>query len=388
MPPAVKSASRGLRECSRIRLPLALLQQISLHPISEDMPLTPYADTEFPEQDSRLNYFVRGKDVQNFGDYLTEIMAYEMLTSARMEADMFLLVGSVISANHVRHLLLDTAGQRSGSVVFWGCGVRNSTPLPAQLTRNWHFCSVRGPLTRDVLQLPADTVLGDPGLLAPLFHTPQPNPATLGKSICIPHVHDPKPHSELLAMSGCDAIISPECPSTQAGVREVLDKIASADFVLTGSLHGAIIACAYGRPFAFWNTGHVDAPFKWRDFAQSVSISEQFATDLADGRRLYDGQIAPSYRPVSMTALLDACPFAVRPSVMVRAMVHDGLLAAEDEARLVAAFSELQSEQQRSKEEWNRISQAWRRDQASIRSTISRYAMQSLARFRGQFAPK
>jgi len=349
--------------------------------------MTDYVDAPFPEHDPRINYFIRGAAIQNFGDFLPAILADELLATPRIEADMYLLVGSVISENHVRHLLIGTDGQREGSVAFWGCGARDAQPLPAHLTRHWHYCSVRGPLTRDALQLPGDTVLGDPGLLAPLFHTPREHPETAGKTVCIAHVHDPKPEEELRAMSGCEVILRPQCRATQGGLRELLDKIASASFVLTGSLHGAIIACAYGRPFAFWNTGHVDVPFKWRDFARSVAIPEQFVANLAEGYKLYNEEIEPSYRPLSMTAILDACPFAVKPSALIRAMVKDGLLPAEQEPRLVELFAALPSESKPVIQHWLRSSAQWRRNSLGLRSTLKREAMQAVARFRRQITP-
>jgi hypothetical protein len=39
------------------------------------------------------------------------------------------------------------------------------------------------------------------------------------------------------------------------GLSRLIDKIASASLVLAGSLHSAVVACAYGVPFAFYNSG-------------------------------------------------------------------------------------------------------------------------------------
>jgi hypothetical protein len=107
----------------------------------------------------------------------------------------------------------------------------------------------------------------------------------MGRTICIPHIHEPKPHDELLRLSGAELILSPEIDASEDALRDLLDKIASAEFVLTGSLHGAIIACAYKRPFAFWDSGHVDVPFKWEDFARSVNIPAIFAKISRRGAR-------------------------------------------------------------------------------------------------------
>jgi hypothetical protein len=119
----------------------------------------------------------------------------------------------------------------------------------------------------------------------------------------------------------------------------MLDKIASASFVLTGALHAAIIACAYGRPFAFWDNGHVDIPFKWWDFASSVNILCVFVRNVNEGRRSYRDAITPRMRIPSLSPILEACPFFIRPSALLRALCHDGRLRM-DEARIAAQVLE------------------------------------------------
>ncbi len=297
----------------------------------------------FGKHDPRIDYFVKGAERQNFGDYLPEIFAHEFLTYPKVDADIFRLVGSVIEERWIAWDLARATGLKSGMVAYWCCGARRAVPIPAQLLAQCRFFGVRGPKTRDLLGLPADTVMGDPGLLAPLFHNPRPHPATRGKVIAIPHIEDPKSPAELLQMSGADLIVSPEIEGSEAALRDLLDQIASADFVLTSSLHGAVIACAYGRPFAFWNNGHIDAPFKWDDFAGSIGLDIAWASNVADGRRIYADQMAPSLRKPDLTAILDICPFVVRPSVMLRAMAYDGILDKSVAASASAALDTLAS---------------------------------------------
>jgi hypothetical protein len=139
----------------------------------------------------------------------------------------------------------------------------------------------------------------------------------------VPHVHDSKTHDELLALSGADTMIHPVVAASEDALRDILDQIASADFVLTASLHAAIIACAYGRPFAFWDNGHIDIPFKWQDFAGSIGIPTTFVKNLAEGRRLYEHTLAPLIKVPPLAAILDVCPFSVRPSVLLKALAFD-----------------------------------------------------------------
>jgi hypothetical protein len=273
--------------------------------------------------DSRIKYFIRGAPRQNFGDYLPEIVFTHLLTYPKIDADIFRLVGSVIDDRWARSDLRQANGHLNGILAYWCCGARQSEPLRRSTKRHCRFFGVRGPLTRDALNLPPDTVLGDPGLLAPLFHVPREHAATMGRTICIPHIHEPKSHDELLRLSGAELILSPEIDASEDALRDILDKIASAEFVLTGSLHGAIIACAYKRPFAFWDSGHVDIPFKWEDFAGSINIPATFAKDLEEGRGIYRG-FADAIKLPPLAPILDVCPFVAKPAAIVRAMAYDG----------------------------------------------------------------
>lgn len=288
--------------------------------------------TGFQEHDPRINYFVKGAPTQNFGDYLATILAKEFMLHPRIEADIYRLVGSTIDTDWIMRDLRHTIGVHRGQIAFWCNGMRSNERLDPKVQAMCSFFGARGPLTRDLLNLPENTPLGDPGLLAPLFHTPSKLQKYENRSVCIPHIHDTKSDAELLRISDADLVLRPEIAATEQDLRRILDKIASASFVLTGALHAAIIACAYGRPFAFWDNGHVDIPFKWRDFASSVNIPCVFVKNVAEGRKTYRDSIAPRVRIPPLSPILEVCPFFIRPSALLRALCYDGKLRM-DEAR-------------------------------------------------------
>jgi hypothetical protein len=296
----------------------------------------------FREHDPRISYFMKGAPTQNFGDYLSEILAKEFMLHPRVEADVYRLVGSVIETTYILSDLRGIIGLQSGHIAYWCCGKRSNTPLDPKVQAMCSFFGVRGPLTRDLLNLPESTALGDPGLLAPLFHTPSKVPQYETRTVCIPHYEDLKPDAELLKISGADLVLRPEIASTEQDLRQFLDKIASASFVLTGSLHGAIIACAYGRPFAFWDNGHVDIPFKWEDFAKSVNIPSTFVENVAQGRKSYDEGIEPALCIPSLSRILEVCPFSIRPTALLRALAHDGRLHMDDAGLAAQALENLE----------------------------------------------
>jgi hypothetical protein len=68
-------------------------------------------------------------------------------------------------------------------------------------------------------------------------------------------------------------------------VWSAVECIAGADFVLTVSLNGAILAQAYGVPWAAYDDGYIDAPPKWYDWAAYLGVNLEFVTNLAQGER-------------------------------------------------------------------------------------------------------
>ena len=127
----------------------------------------------FGMHDARIRYFVQGKPIQNFGDYLPELLAKSLLMHPRVDADVYRLIGSVIDPSWIRRDLRRSVGIERGTVAFWCCGMRDATPLDARTRALSRFFGVRGPRTRAALGLGTDTVMGDPGLLgtahAPAF---------------------------------------------------------------------------------------------------------------------------------------------------------------------------------------------------------------------------
>ena len=122
-----------------------------------------------------------------------------------------------------------------------------------------------------------------PRLLAPLMHRPFPDVDTVGRTICIPHIGDGRSDAEFLGMSKAEQVVRPAVQATEGALRNVLDRIAAARFGPSASLHGAIVAFAYGRPFAFWDNGNLDYRLERQDFAESIDVPCQFARDVPAG---------------------------------------------------------------------------------------------------------
>jgi hypothetical protein len=258
---------------------------------------------------------------ENVGDYLSFYFLNRLFEGIQTEADVYRLIGSVIAPGMITSDVETVARKADARILFWGCGCRDDSGLPPALRAHAAFHGVRGPLTRDVLRLSPDTPLGDPALVLPLLHSPRLSERTRNKTIFVPHIRDmlDQPHDRLLQGAGADLLVSPIIDSNLDAVERFIDDICSASFVMAGSLHGAIIACAYGIPFSFFDTGYVDQPFKWRDFSASIDVGAHFPRTRRDSEIVYEHFLEGRMRRPPLAPLLKAAPMVVRGDVMARA---------------------------------------------------------------------
>jgi len=203
------------------------------------------------------------------------------------------------------------------------CGQRDEKIIDRRLRTRCHFHGVRGPLTRNRLELPADTVIGDPALLLPLLHEPQLLPNLAGRTICVPHFHDRASDERILEQSGADLLLRPTLPPSLDALLKMIDMICSADFVLAGALHAAIIACAYHKPFAYFIENYVDLPFKWLDFSASVNIPTLFARNIPEAKRAWSTLLAPTLHRPPLAPILSTFPGPLQPGLLEQAAAWD-----------------------------------------------------------------
>ena len=286
-----------------------------------------------------LVWWLQGEERQNFGDYLTDFLWSHLGGQMRIRGDSYRLIGSVIADWLIRDDLTRVGKWDGGRIVFWGCGLRDDAPLSPDSIARSVFCGVRGPLSRAVLNLPASTPIGDPALLLPLLHKPVPQKRTKGKTVCAPHFHDTETDERLLESTGVDVIVRAAVANSPQALTQILNEIASTDFVLAGSLHAAIVACAYGVPFCYFDSGHLDVPFKWRDFSASVNIGTFFVNNLADARVVYETAIRPKLRKPPLFPILATAPFRAPAAQLLKAAQYDAEQLGARNPIDVAAFS-------------------------------------------------
>jgi hypothetical protein len=273
----------------------------------------------------RVRYWTETEARRNFGDALSALLCEQALLAPVIEADRYRLLGSCIDTAILQRDIEDCAASPWPRLVLWGCGKRDESPLDDRVRAHCHFLGVRGPLTRDALGLGVDTPIGDPALLLPLL---RPRGPVHGRRLAVPHFNEPGDITLLSRHAGADQLVSPAVADL-AEVERLVDEISGASFVLCGALHAAIVACAYDVPFAFWDTGFIDIPFKWHDFAASVGVRAEFVADVASGEAWFASQREVLRRP-PLAPLVGSSPFATRAGLLLGACLSDALLSDPD----------------------------------------------------------
>lgn len=258
-----------------------------------------------------LTYF---DQQENYGDLLSPWLLARMsgrpVRFADRRAPHFVMVGSII-------------GDARDAATVWGSG-SYGVERPAGFNKRATYTEVRGPLTRSRLLnvgIDCPRVYGDPALLMPLYFAPQVT-KTHRVGIVIRHTEDRWRGLEV----GPDVrLIDLKTTDVESTTREMLE----CDAIISSSLHGLIIADAYGIPNVWLDSDAATGgsrpfggEFKFYDYFASVD-KMRHAQPLevpASGALTADHLHAPmdfDGRPIrwDAEALLEACPFVGRAPV-------------------------------------------------------------------------
>lgn len=198
----------------------------------------------------------------NFGDILTPYILDKLFnieavyTQIPAQSPVLISIGSVISR------------ATSKNVTIWGSGAMKITDQPNPAA---NYLAVRGPRTRDIIiknggECPE--IYGDPALLLPkVYDNPQDKKYKIG---FVPHYVDYQdlknwyPHEKVINL-------------LDDNIERVIDQMRQCDRIVSSSLHGIIVATAYGIP-ATWvklsNRLYGDST-KFYDFFDSVKVKHE-----------------------------------------------------------------------------------------------------------------
>lgn len=229
----------------------------------------------FCEEQGLPLYWWQQKQFVNFGDYLSQILVERIVDRPvevfyrhpKNKKKKLLAIGSILS------FAVDND-------VVWGSGINGKLLRKDQYTfTTLDVRAVRGPLTRQYLYdnfgIEAPEVYGDPALLFPYFFPEFQKSANPSSDyIVIPHYTE----LNMFPKEGNPHIVYPTDPWD-----EVINRILDSNLVIASSLHGLIVAEAYGIPARLLKVTDHEPMFKYCDYYYGTNRPHfQYATSVEE----------------------------------------------------------------------------------------------------------
>lgn len=245
----------------------------------------------------------RGRSFVNFGDYISFKLVERMIDSP--------LRPYIKGQKNIEKKLLASGSIFSFAIdhdIIWGSGV-NGKLLKKKDYRfsTLDIRSVRGPLTRQFLkehfEIDCPEIYGDPVLLFPYFFPEfQRQPYPTYDYLIIPHFSE----EHLFAKDEWDNVVFSTDPWD-----EIIRKILDSRFVISSSLHGIIVAEAYGIPARLLRVTENEPLFKYIDYYLGTGrASFSYATTVDEALEM--GGESPSQ--CNLKKIYEAFPFEYWPN--------------------------------------------------------------------------
>jgi pyruvyltransferase len=251
-------------------------------------------------------YYWQQKDFVNFGDYLSVKIVERIIDGpvtiykkTKIPKKKIIALGSLLYFANTNDVL-------------WGTGHNNKHPAKESYSfTNLDVRAVRGPLTRAFLQenfgIKCPEIYGDPALLFPyLFPEFKKQKEPSHSYVFIPHLYEKNQFPKILGSQ----IVHPTDPWN-----EVIERILDSQFVVSGSLHGIIIAEAFGIPARYVRLSEKEPLFKYEDYYISTGRPNfTYATTIQEALEL-GGEPPIIFDPIP---LYEAFPFEYWPHAAIQ----------------------------------------------------------------------
>lgn len=248
-------------------------------------------------------YYWRQPHFTNFGDYLS-LKIVEKIVGCPVEIykkKMFSRDKKLLAIGSILYFAEDDD-------VVWGSGTNGKKPNKEDYSfTKLDIRSVRGPLTRKFLKdnwdIECNEIYGDPALLLPYLYPElkrKENPKY--PFLVISHYSDVKilPKSQ-----------NYEVVHATEELFSVIDKILDSEFVISSSLHGIIIAEAFGIPARYLRVSEGEPLLKFEDYYLGTCRDNfKYATSINEA--LLMGGEAPF--KCDLKKLYEAFPFEYWPN--------------------------------------------------------------------------
>ena len=258
-------------------------------------------------------YLKQFSEVQNVGDVLSaRVVAHVSNLEVRPIGEAAFDGANLIAAGSIAHW-------SDSNSILWGCGLVNDWIEPNGIPAR--VLAVRGRLTRDRLTscgIPCGDLFGDPGLLLPEFITPSPRKHALG---LVPHYVDRESAFVKECRSAGVVVLD-----VTAAPEEFVESLTSCEAILSSSLHGIVLAHAYGIPAAWVKiSGEVHGDgFKFFDYYSSLDLKRSDVQMLTPGPDSLKEMAERCWKPASVgnpaqlrSSLVEALPqLDITPAVV------------------------------------------------------------------------
>ena len=257
-----------------------------------------------------LTYWV---NAPNFGDLLSPWI-FGQLTDKKIELVRGAHDSNKDTLKHKAYISIGSIISRvQNNSIVWGTG-SFGTEQSSQISKKAAYHAVRGPLTRCLVMnegIECPKVYGDPALLVPFIYNPE---VDVTHDIGVVIRWSEKAWREVPVQSGVKLI-----DLGRDDIEGVLRDIKSCKKIITSSLHGLIIADAYGLPNA-WLSSRTPkgGEFKFYDYFISVDKVRHAHTYNVEKLGLKLETLNENFdfdsRVINFDyfALLNACPFLKR----------------------------------------------------------------------------
>lgn len=208
----------------------------------------------------------------NFGDHLSTIIIGKILASRGFTLDdevtqpaNLLGIGSILQV------------ARNGDHV-WGSGINGKLKDGGFTATSIHAHAVRGPLTAEFLRkrgINVPDVFGDPALLLKDLFADRFRPTQETDYLFVPNLYD------LPLVRNQENLLSP-----MRGWNYVVAEIMKAKLVLASSLHGLVVAEAFGIPARYVRLSEEENLFKYKDYfygSGRENMEFEYATSIEQG---------------------------------------------------------------------------------------------------------
>ena len=248
--------------------------------------------------------------INNMGDDLNRLLMQKVFNQSvakKFRVDNFdvMCIGSCLGACFYGQTKREKQIKLMGKKIFskfsrtghiWGTGFIEEYPFEHMklIRQNIQFDMVRGELSRrgvsKILKKDLDIPLGDGGLLAPMLIS-EKEIIKNGKIGIIPHYREKNDPAvaRLMNQFGDDAMLI----DVQNDSIKVITEIASCEYIISSSLHGLIVADAFGIPNTRIKITNnlLGTSFKFDDYYSAFGIEKKpvvITDDKLDDKQLFD----------------------------------------------------------------------------------------------------